>query len=73
MGMKLFGSPTRGLGTVSVCGRSKTPSVNVYRSFVEFEHVHINVHPSNGDPVGRGRLGAAHARGRPSGSGGESR
>jgi len=34
-------------GMVSVCWRSKTPSVNVYRSFVEFKHVHIDAHPSN--------------------------
>jgi PncC family amidohydrolase len=34
-------------GIVSVCWRSKTPSVNVYRSFVEFKHVHIDAHPSN--------------------------
>lgn len=34
-------------GMVSVCWRSKTPSVNVYRSYVEFKHVHIDAHPSN--------------------------
>ena len=34
-------------GMVSVCWRSKTPSVNVYRSFVEFKHVHIDAHPGN--------------------------
>jgi len=34
-------------GMVAVCWRSKTPSVNVYRSFVEFKHVHIDAHPSN--------------------------
>lgn len=34
-------------GMVAVCWRSKTPSVNVYRSFVEFKHLHIDAHPSN--------------------------
>jgi len=34
-------------GMVAVCWRSKTPSVNVYRSYVEFKHVHIDAHPSN--------------------------
>lgn len=34
-------------GMVSVCWRSNTPSVNTYRSYVEFKHVHIDAHPSN--------------------------
>ena len=38
-------------GMVAVCWRSKTPSVNVYRSFVEFKHVHIDAHPSNGTEI----------------------
>ena len=34
-------------GMVAFCWRSKTPSVNTYRSFVEFKHVHIDAHPNN--------------------------
>lgn len=38
-------------GMVAVCWRSKTPSVNVYRSFVEFKHIHIDAHPTNGTEI----------------------
>lgn len=38
-------------GMVAVCWRSKTPSVNVYRSFVEFKHIHIDAHPSNDSEI----------------------
>lgn len=38
-------------GMVAVCWRSKTPSVNVYRSFVEFKHLHIDAHPSNNTEI----------------------
>jgi len=38
-------------GTVSVCWRSDTPSVNTYRSWVEFKHLHIDSHPTNNTEI----------------------
>jgi hypothetical protein len=38
-------------GSVSCCWRSDTPSINTYRSWVEFKHLHIDSHPTNGTEI----------------------
>jgi hypothetical protein len=38
-------------GQVTVCWRTKTPSLGYYDSFQDFQTLHIDSHPTNGTEV----------------------